>query len=104
MDMVNKLAVKIITFYQKYLSPRKGYICAHRYYLGTDSCSEYTKQAVLQFGIIRTIPLFFDRLKECKHVYEENKTKDENKKKDISDNLNDACNHQCCTAANSCLS
>lgn len=76
---MRKLIILFINLYQKYLSPRKGYVCAHRYYHGSDSCSEYTKKCVSEFGVIKSIPLFFDRIDECKKTYTEHK-KDQNTK------------------------
>jgi len=49
--MLNKLSVTTINLYQKYISPHKGYCCAHRAYTGEYSCSQYTKIAIEENGL-----------------------------------------------------
>lgn len=67
--MLNRFAVRCIEFYQKHISPKKGYVCAHKYYYGGDSCSEYMKKSIVELGIVRAAVLFAVRLKECKKAY-----------------------------------
>ena len=45
--MVKKLALKIIKFYQVFISPNLGQNC--RFY---PSCSEYTRQAIEKYGVL----------------------------------------------------
>lgn len=40
-------AAGLIAGYQRFLSPLKGYRCAHRVLHGGDSCSQYVKQTLL---------------------------------------------------------
>lgn len=82
---MNKLAILFINIYQKHISPKKGYVCAHRYYHGGDSCSEYTKKCIMEFGVIRAIPLFFERLDDCKKTYNELKENEKNQNTNCSD-------------------
>jgi hypothetical protein len=43
-NMVSKISVFSINFYQQYISPYKGYCWAHRILHGGDSCSQYVKK------------------------------------------------------------
>lgn len=55
-----KLLIKIIRFYQLAISPRIGSHC--KYY---PSCSEYTRQAVDKYGIIKGSLLGIIRILKC---------------------------------------
>lgn len=48
LDFPRKIAIGMINFYQKQVSPKLGLNC--RFY---PTCSEYTKQAIDKYGIIR---------------------------------------------------
>lgn len=70
--MRNAIA-SIITFYQKYLSLDTG---AFSYKKGTTcvfypTCSEYTKQAVLKYGVIKGIFMGLRRIGRC-HPWQKN--------------------------------
>ena len=46
-----------IRAYQRHLSPRKGYACAHRLARGGQSCSEAVRAIVAERGVVRgTLP------------------------------------------------
>lgn len=64
--MLNRSLAVAITGYQKYISPYKGFCCAHRVKHGGMSCSEYVKQALLHHGIWPAIPDIKQRFQECK--------------------------------------
>ncbi len=55
-----KVLVKIIRFYQLAISPRIGSHC--KYY---PTCSEYTRQAVDKYGIIKGSLLGIIRILKC---------------------------------------
>lgn len=52
--------------YQRYLSPYKGFSCAHRRFYGGVSCSEYFRRSVKDDGLSEAIPRFQKRLRACK--------------------------------------
>ena len=54
------LIVKIIDFYQKNLSRLNGATCRHY-----PSCSEYSKQSVVKYGVIKGIILSIRRIMRC---------------------------------------
>lgn len=55
-----KVEVKLIEIYQKYISPGLGHHC--KFY---PTCSEYTKQAVDKYGIIKGNILGLIRVIKC---------------------------------------
>lgn len=67
MKKENNLFIKIITFYQKYISPLKKPSCV--FY---PSCSEYTKQSIIKYGLVKGIIKGFKRILRC-HPWQENK-------------------------------
>lgn len=64
--MLSRPFAVAITGYQRYISPYKGFCCAHRVKHGGMSCSEYAKQTLLHHGVWRAIPAVRQRFKECK--------------------------------------
>lgn len=48
--MIKKLCIRLIEFYQKRISPSLGHRC--KYY---PTCSEYTKQAIEKYGVLKGI-------------------------------------------------
>jgi putative component of membrane protein insertase Oxa1/YidC/SpoIIIJ protein YidD len=66
LGQLGQLAVTYsLRVYQTYLSPRKGFSCAHRHLYGQLSCSEYFRQTILDQGFNNAVPLFQQRLIEC---------------------------------------
>ncbi len=64
--MLNQSLALAITGYQKYISPYKGFCCAHRVRHGSLSCSEYTKHTLLQNGLWQSLPKIRARFQACK--------------------------------------
>ena len=60
-----------IAFYQRYLSPHKGYHCAHRRRHGGLSCSEYVKQTIATVGLRRSLPLVGQRFQACRAAHKD---------------------------------
>lgn len=55
-----KLGVLLINFYQKYISNAFGKRCIYH-----PSCSEYTKQAILKYGLILGCIIGLFRILRC---------------------------------------
>jgi putative component of membrane protein insertase Oxa1/YidC/SpoIIIJ protein YidD len=68
-DSLHSVAIAVIIFYQRHLSPKKGYSCAHRRLHGGDSCSEYVKKALGDKSLFETTLLARQRFKECNIAY-----------------------------------
>ncbi len=64
-NVISKISVFSINFYQQYISPYKGYCCAHRIFHGGDSCSEYVKKTFLEQDLAQAIKLSQKRFYEC---------------------------------------
>lgn len=54
-----------IGFYQRKISPHKGYCCAHNHLHHRGSCSAFGKRVVLRYGVLRMLPLLWRRLRAC---------------------------------------
>lgn len=69
--MFSKLALGAIWGYQQYISPHKGFRCAHAVQHGGTGCSGYAKFAIREHGLWRAIPAIRQRLRDCKAAYAE---------------------------------
>ncbi|GEM_PF-3225806 len=55
----------LISQYQKYLSPLKGYSCPHRLLYGNESCSQYVKQTILEQDLRTALYMSRQRFRQC---------------------------------------
>ena len=79
---MKNLALLLISSYQKYISPYKGYSCAYRVATGDVGCSGYGKKVIGRFGIIKGYALLKRRFIDCKICKDElDKEKSHNHKK-----------------------
>ena len=58
----------LIRFYQLYISPHKGFCCAHRVAHGGPSCSEYARLTLKRDGAWRSWPSIRQRLRGCREA------------------------------------
>jgi putative component of membrane protein insertase Oxa1/YidC/SpoIIIJ protein YidD len=61
----SSLVARAIEAYQRFVSPYKGFCCAHRCVHGRDSCSQFAKRVVVRRGVLRMVPLLMRRFTEC---------------------------------------
>lgn len=59
------IAINSIATYQSYISPRKGFACAHRILHGDESCSMYVKRILGEETLMSAIQLSRQRFKAC---------------------------------------
>lgn len=88
--------------YQKWISPYKGFQCAHQALHGQGSCSNYGLRAFEQHSLVAAWWLLRGRLAECKLAYGTivaMSSQEENKKKRRRDTGNRS---RVCDAANAC--
>lgn len=57
--------VSLISFYQRFLSPHKGFCCAHRVLHGGPSCSAAVKSILLERGAWSSWTDIWLRFREC---------------------------------------
>jgi len=67
---INKFWIGLITFYQRFISPYKGFTCAHHARHKKGSCSHAVKALIADNGLIKSLPLIRVRFKECSEAYE----------------------------------
>ena len=66
--MTAAVAVGAIDLYQRFISPYKGFCCAHRAVRGRRSCSQFAKRLIEKVGLLRFGPLLARRLRKCGEV------------------------------------
>lgn len=67
--MTRRLALALIHAYQRWISPYKGFACAHRVHLGGPSCSAVGARLIRRFGLRNGLPLLRQRLQHCGDVH-----------------------------------
>ena len=67
--MKTAAALAAIRFYQRRISPHKGFSCALRVATGGASCSAYGYAVIERFGLLRGLGLLQRRLELCGHVH-----------------------------------
>jgi putative component of membrane protein insertase Oxa1/YidC/SpoIIIJ protein YidD len=68
--MVSKLALGAIWGYQRYVSPWKGFRCAHSVLHGGTGCSGFARSAIQDHGFWGAIPHIRGRFRDCKAASE----------------------------------
>ena len=68
--MVTVFWIKLITLYQSFISPYKGFNCAHNARYKSGSCSNAVKDLIANKGLIQALPLIRLRFRECRIAYE----------------------------------
>ena len=68
-------ALYLIRFYQRWLSPHKGFVCAYRHHTGCGSCSALGHRAIRLFGVWKGIAVIRARLVQCGRIYEKHRKK-----------------------------
>ena len=67
MAVLDTLALTGIALYQRWLSPHKGFHCAHAAFYGGASCSAAIAQTIREDGLSLAAPLA--RLTACRQAY-----------------------------------
>src|SRR5688572_8216150 len=61
----SSLVTWAIEAYQRFISPYKGFRCAHRAVHGRDSCSQFAKRVAAKRGVLAMFGLLRRRFTEC---------------------------------------
>lgn len=64
------IATHSINGYQRYLSPRKGFSCAHRLLYRGESCSQYIKQVIADEGLLAGLQKAKSRFQACRVAHQ----------------------------------
>lgn len=67
---MNKLILLFIGLYQTYISPYKGYRCAHGVYYQGDSCSGAIKKIIQRRGVVKGYKDIRSQFQRCHIAYE----------------------------------
>ncbi|MBO9554333.1 membrane protein insertion efficiency factor YidD [Cellulomonas sp.] len=59
---------RLVASYQRLLSPRKGWSCAHRVAYGDASCSAAVRELVRERGVLRAVVPTVARFVACYHA------------------------------------
>lgn len=95
--LISYIALRFILFYQKWISPHKGFCCAYKYKTGGHSCSQYAAKIVRRMGVlglIRGLPKQFGR---CRSAFidlqreQERRKEEERKRKKQNESFCTAC-------------
>ena len=62
------IAIALIGGYQKHISPRKGFSCAHRLLHGGESCSQYIKRLIAREGLFAAHRASRERFRTCREA------------------------------------
>ncbi|MGI0488108.1 membrane protein insertion efficiency factor YidD [Pantanalinema rosaneae CENA516] len=65
-SLTRQTASTLISFYQRQISPHKGFACAYRVLHGNESCSQYIKRTIQIHGLWQSLPLIRERFQACK--------------------------------------
>jgi putative component of membrane protein insertase Oxa1/YidC/SpoIIIJ protein YidD len=66
---MKRIALGSIEAYQRYISPRKGFVCAYRVHTGCASCSAIGWRAIRRYGVTRGLGVLRRRLYLCGVAY-----------------------------------
>lgn len=69
--MFKQFSLLLISGYQKYISPYKGFSCAYRVHANGLSCSAYGKRVISKHGVFMGLLLLNRRFYDCKWHYEQ---------------------------------
>jgi putative component of membrane protein insertase Oxa1/YidC/SpoIIIJ protein YidD len=74
----------LIQFYQRYISPYKGFRCAHAAYYHGDSCSGAVSKIIRRQGLVNGFIAIKNQFSRCSQAYLALKQKIPKRKKDNS--------------------
>lgn len=69
MSPFTALALAAVRAYQRWVSPYKGFACAHRVHRGGPGCSAVGARLLRRFGVWHGWPLLRQRLRACGDVH-----------------------------------
>lgn len=67
-SLTRSTSTRLINFYQRQISPHKGFSCAYRILHRGESCSQYVKGVIQTRGLLPAIPLIRERFRDCQQA------------------------------------
>lgn len=67
--LLDQLMLWLLAFYQKFVSPYKGFKCAYGVWTGQSTCSAEAKKILKQDGLIAGWPKIQAQLQQCRAAY-----------------------------------
>lgn len=68
LSLLDLMADRTIELYQRWISPRKGFVCAHRTLHGGLSCSQFARVTIAQAGLRGLRTAMRTRFGECREA------------------------------------
>lgn len=68
MNLVTRCVLRLIRLYQRHVSPRKGYACAHRVVYGGRGCSEVGYRLIRRYGVWQGWRVLQRRFSHCRYA------------------------------------
>ena len=68
--IMSRLILIMVRVYQRYISPYKGFNCAHNQLYNQQSCSSYFCACITQYDLVTANNLLRQRLINCRQAYE----------------------------------
>ncbi|WP_020396521.1 membrane protein insertion efficiency factor YidD [Thiolinea disciformis] len=87
--------IDMINFYQRFISPYKGFRCAHAAWHGGNSCSQAIKLIIAEQGLWAGRDLIKQRFQDCKMAYQQLQTNKEEEQKEKRDPICSDCAGDC---------
>ncbi len=91
MNSLDRLTLAAIRLYQRHISPRKGFCCAHRAAWGGPSCSAFTHDRITEVGLWGALPEVRERFSACKKAAEALRKRREAREKRRKEGNSSAC-------------
>ena len=83
MKIANNIFIKFVVLYQQYISPHKGYCCAHSALHGKESCSSWAIRILKKQRVSLLLPLMKRRFQACNQAHEKLKKEESETNKNL---------------------
>ncbi len=109
MNLLDTALIKTIRIYQNYISPYKGFRCAHGLLFGGDSCSSAVCKIIRRRGFFAGYPHIKQQFARCQNAYSQfqqlsSETQQKNKKKNKNKRSKRECaEHLTCEGLANCI-
>ena len=99
---VRTILIAFIHFYQRYISPYKGFRCAYAVYNQEDSCSHVIEKIIEVHGVFHGYGLIRQQFKNCNEAYIQLSQERNNKEQKNESKWYDYCDPSAACNVHSC--